>query len=133
MVTPQREIDAPSGPDVDAKFGDTVSYRFHVAKKSSFKPLDPSDHNATNRHVGQLVEPRGELREWLDAYHYVIVIERLHFVKRALSNYRRREIRSNASTHGRGFLVPNRPSGTPAPGRDKPQGIAAQAPAMRLC
>lgn len=111
MVTPLREIDAPSGSDVDAKFGDTVSYRFHVAKKSSFKPLDPSDHNATNRYVGQVVEPRGELREWLDADHGRIVIDRLHFVKRALSDCRRREMRSNGSTYGSGFLAPNRPVG----------------------
>ena len=81
MATPLREIDAPSSPDVDAKFGDTVAYRFHVAKKSSFKPLDPSDHNATNRRVCQLVEPGGELREWLDAEHESSVIDRLHSVK----------------------------------------------------
>ena len=81
MVTPLRETDAPSGPDVDAKFRDTVAYRFNVAKKSSFKPLDPSDHNATNRRVCQMVEPGGELREWLDAEHDRSVIERLHCVK----------------------------------------------------
>lgn len=47
MVAPLRETDASSSPDVDAKFGDTAAYRFHVGKKSSFKPVDPSDHNAT--------------------------------------------------------------------------------------
>ena len=88
MATPLREIDAPSGPDVDAKFGDAFAYRFHVAKKSLFKPLDPSDHNAPNRRVGQVVEPRGELGEWLDADHDRIVIDRLHFVKRIWSDCR---------------------------------------------
>ena len=106
-----REIDAPSGPNVDAKFRDTVAYRFHVAKKSSFKPLDPSDHNATNRRVCQIVEPRGELREWLDAEHDRSVIARLHTVKPTCSDCRQREIRSNVSTRGRGFLASNRPVG----------------------
>lgn len=91
MATPLREIDAPSGPDVDTKFGDTVANRFHVAKKSSFKPLDPSDHNATNRRICQVVEPRSELREWLDAEHVPTVIERLHSVKPTLSDSRQRE------------------------------------------
>lgn len=86
MVNPLREIDAPSGPDVDAEFGDTVAYRFHVAKKSSFKPLDPSNHNATNRRVFQMVEPRGELRKWLDDEHERNVIERLHLVKPTCSD-----------------------------------------------
>ena len=81
MATPLSEIDAPSGPEVDAKFGDAVAYGFNVAKKSSFKPLDPSDYNAANRRVCQTVEPRGELREWFDAKHDHSVIERLHPVK----------------------------------------------------
>jgi len=33
---------------MDAKLGDTVAYRFNVAEKTSFKPLDPRDQNATN-------------------------------------------------------------------------------------
>jgi hypothetical protein len=33
---------------MNAKLGDTVAHRLHVAEKTSFKPLDPSDHNATN-------------------------------------------------------------------------------------
>jgi hypothetical protein len=111
VATPLREIDAPSGPDVYPKFGYTVAYRFHVAKKSSFKPLDPSDHNATNRRVCQMVEPRGELREWPDAEHGHSVIERLHSVKPTWSDCRLREIRSNVSARGRGFLAPNRPVG----------------------
>ena len=37
---------------MDEKLGDTVSHRLNVAEKTSFKPLDPSDHNATNRTVG---------------------------------------------------------------------------------
>lgn len=67
MAIPLRGIDAPSGPEVDAKLGDTVTYRVHVTKKASFKPLDPSDHNATNRRICQTVEPGGDFRQWLDA------------------------------------------------------------------
>jgi hypothetical protein len=48
LATPLREIDAPTSPDVDAKLRDTFAHRFHVAEKSSFKPLDPSDHNAAD-------------------------------------------------------------------------------------
>jgi hypothetical protein len=107
VATPLREIDAPSGPDVDAKFGDTVAYRFNVAKKSSFKPLDPSDHNATNRRVCQMVEPKGELREWLDAEHKYTVIDRLHSVKPTWLD-RRQAFRSKVSAHGRGLPAPNR-------------------------
>jgi hypothetical protein len=82
LAAPLCEIDAPSSPDVDAKLEDTFAQRFHVAKKSSFKPLDPSDHNATNRRVCQVIEPRRELRECLDAEHEFMVIDRLHHVKR---------------------------------------------------
>jgi hypothetical protein len=105
---PLREIDAPSGPDVDAKFGDTVAYRFHVAEKSSFKPFDPSDHNATNRRVCQLVEPRGELREWLDAEHQCIGIDRLHPIKPICSDCGQQQIRFKVGAHGRCCLAPNR-------------------------
>ena len=108
MATPPREIDAPSGPDVDAKFGDTVAYRFHIAKKSSFKSLDPSDHNAANRCICQLVKPRGELRKRLDAEHVCIVIERLHPVQPICSDCRQREIKTNVSEGGHGFLAPDR-------------------------
>jgi hypothetical protein len=111
VATPLSEVDAPSGPDVDAKFGDTIAYRFHVAKKSSFKPLDPSDHNATNRRVCQIVEPRGELREWFDAEHDHSVIERLHSVKPTWSDCRQRVLRSNFSARSCCFLAPNRPVG----------------------
>jgi hypothetical protein len=48
LAAPLREIDAPASPDVDAKLGDTFAHRFYVAEKSSFKPLDPSDHNAAD-------------------------------------------------------------------------------------
>jgi hypothetical protein len=81
VFTPVREIDAPSGPDMNAKFEDPVAYRFDVAKQSSFKPLDPSDYNSSNRHVCQTVEPSGELREWLDDEHKQTVSDRLQFVK----------------------------------------------------
>jgi hypothetical protein len=68
---------------MDAKLGDTVAHRLNVAEKTSFKPLDPSDHNATNRGICQMVEPGGELRECFDAEHRANVIERLHIVKLA--------------------------------------------------
>jgi len=68
---------------MDAKLGYTVAHRLHVAKKTSFKPLDPSDHNATNRGISQMVEPRGELWECFDAEHRGNVIDRLHIVKPA--------------------------------------------------
>jgi hypothetical protein len=97
---------------VDTKFGDTVADRFHVAKKSSFKPLDPGDHNATNRRICQVVEPRSELREWLDAEHVPNVIERLHSVKPTLSDCRQREFMSDVSARGRGFLALHRPVGS---------------------
>lgn len=112
MATSLREIDAPSGPDVDAKFGDAVAYRFHVAKKSSFKPLDPSDHNASNRRVCQMVEPSGELREWLDSEHAPSVFERLHPVKPTRSGCPQREPRSIVSARGRAFLAPHRLDGS---------------------
>jgi len=66
---------------MDSKLGDTVAHRLHVAEKTSFKPLDPRDHNATNRGVCKLVKPRGEFRERFDAEHVSSVIERLHIVK----------------------------------------------------
>jgi len=106
---------------MDAKFGDTVSYRFDVAKKSSFKTLDPSGHNATNRRICQIVEPKGELREWFDAEHDRTVIDRLHSVKLSWSDCRQREIGSDINVRGRGFLAQNRPVGNTRswPGRAK--------------
>ena len=66
---------------MDAKLGDAVAHRLHVAEQTSFKPLDPRDHNATNRGVSQVVKPSGELRERFDGEHGGNVIDRLHFVK----------------------------------------------------
>jgi hypothetical protein len=54
---------------MDAKLGDAVAHRLHVTEKTSFKPLDPRNHDAPNRGVCQLVEPSGELGECLDAEH----------------------------------------------------------------
>ncbi len=68
---------------MDAKLGHAVTHRLYVAEQTSVKPLDPSDHNATNRGVCQTVEPRGEPRECFDAEHGINVIERLHIVKTA--------------------------------------------------
>ena len=68
---------------MDAKLGDTVGHRLYVAEKTSFKPLDPRDHNATNGGVCHMVEPSCELRKCLHAQHGVNVIERLHSVKPA--------------------------------------------------
>ena len=42
---------------MDAKLRDTVAYWLNVAKQAAFKPLDPCDHNATDRGVCQMVEP----------------------------------------------------------------------------
>ncbi len=66
---------------MDAKLGDTVAHRFNVAEKTSFKPLDPGNHNATNRDVGQMVKPKGELWDCLDGETDITVIDRLHTVK----------------------------------------------------
>jgi hypothetical protein len=52
---------------VDSELGDTVAHRFTVAKKRSFKPLDPGNQTTTHRGVCQMVKPRGELRECFDA------------------------------------------------------------------
>lgn len=94
MATPLREVDAPASPNVDAKLSDTFAHRFHVAEKPSFKPLDPSDHNAPDRRVRQMVEPGRELREGFDAEHRGIVIDRLQPVRLDLSNRRPREVLS---------------------------------------
>jgi len=94
---------------MDAKLGDTVAHRLHVAEKTSFKPLDPRDHNATNRGVCQMVEPRGELRECSDAEHGSTVFERLHIVKPAWPDHRERKVSSRVSAGARGFAAPNRP------------------------
>ena len=98
---------------MDSQLGDTVAHRLHVAEKTSFKPLDPRDHNATSRGVCQLVEPRGELRERFDTEHASNVIERLHIVKpaylAALPDRRERQVRSSVFTGARGFAAPNRP------------------------
>lgn len=76
LATPLGEVHAPSGPDVDSELGHTVAHRFNVAEKTSFKSLDPGNHNTTNRGVCQMVKPRGELRECLDDEHGVTVIGR---------------------------------------------------------
>jgi hypothetical protein len=69
-----------------------------------------------------MVEPGGELRQWLDAEHEHSVIERLHSVKPypvapdcnvpsvkpTWLDCRQREFRSNVSAHGRRLLAPNR-------------------------
>jgi hypothetical protein len=115
LATPLREIDAPASPDVDAKLRDTFAHRFHVAKKFSFKPLDPSEHNAADRRVCQMVEPGRELRERLDVEHQHIVIDRLQCLKRALSDPRPREILSEAGRHDDGLLASN-----PAAFRERP-------------
>ena len=81
---------APSGPDMDAKLGDAVAHRLHVAGQTSLEPLDSRDDNAPNRGVCQMVEPRAEFRECLDAEHGGIVIERLHTVEPARSDPRER-------------------------------------------
>jgi hypothetical protein len=47
---------------MDAKLGDAIAHRLHVAEQTAFKSLDPRNHNATNRGVCHVVEPRGELR-----------------------------------------------------------------------
>lgn len=57
MAVPLREVHAPSGPDVDAKFADAVADRFNVAKKSPLQSFDPSEQYTANRCVCQLVEP----------------------------------------------------------------------------
>jgi len=66
---------------MDAEFGDAVAHRIHVAEKASFKPLDASDHDATNRGVCQMVQPSGELGQCFDLEPMYMVIERLHIVK----------------------------------------------------
>lgn len=91
MTATLRKVNAPSGPDMDAKLGDAVAHRLRVAKQTSFKPLDPSDHNAANRGVCETVEPRGELRKRFDAEHGSNVIERLHSVKTAWPDRRKRK------------------------------------------
>jgi hypothetical protein len=40
---------------MDAKRGDAVAHRLHVTEQTAFEPLDPSDHDATNRGVCQIV------------------------------------------------------------------------------
>jgi hypothetical protein len=54
---------------MDAKLRDAVAHWLYVAEQTSFKPLNPRNHNATNRGVCHVVEPRGELRERFDAEH----------------------------------------------------------------
>jgi hypothetical protein len=66
---------------MNAKLGDTVDHWFNVAEKTSLKPLDPRDHNASNRGVCHAVETFGELGERFDAEHGGNVIERLHSLK----------------------------------------------------
>ena len=97
---------------MDAKLGDTVAHRLNVAEKTSFKPLDPCDHNAANRGICQMVEPRGELRECFDAEHRGNVIVRLHFVKPAWPYRRERKFSSRVSACARGFVATNRPVGS---------------------
>jgi len=79
---------------MDAKLGHAFAHWLYVAEQTSFKPLDPGDDNATNRGVRQLVEPRGELRECLDAEHGINVIERLHCVKPVWLDSRERKLSS---------------------------------------
>jgi len=43
-----REVHAPPGTEMDAKLEDTVAHWLDIAEKTSFQPLDPSNHNATN-------------------------------------------------------------------------------------
>ena len=74
---------------MDAKLGDAVAHRLRVTEQTSFKPLDPSDHNAANRGVFETVEPRGELRKCFDAENGNNVIERLHSVKTSCSDRRK--------------------------------------------
>ena len=112
LATLLREVHAPSGPDMDAKLGDTVAHRLHVTEKTSLKPLDPRDHNALNSSVCQVVEPRGEFRQCFDAEHGQNVVDRLHIVKplppRPVS--RKREVFSRVSSGASGFAAPNRPA-----------------------
>ena len=97
---------------MDAKLGDTVAHRFHVAKQTSFKPLDPSDHNATNRGVCQMVEPRGELRECFDTEHNRSVIERLHIVKTTYYGMSGPKVGTRVNLGARSFAALNRPVGS---------------------
>ena len=69
LATSLREVQAPSRPDMNPELGDTVAHRLNVAEKTSFKPLDPRDHNATNRGIRQVVDPSAELWECFDAEH----------------------------------------------------------------
>lgn len=92
MAVPLREVAAPSGPDVDAKFADAVADRFNVAKKSALQSFNPSDHYTANRSVCQLVEPGGELGERPDAVHGLNVIDRIQCV-----NPSGRQLRAQAS------------------------------------
>jgi hypothetical protein len=68
---------------MDAKLGYAAAHWLNVAEKISLKPLDPRNHNASNRGVCQMGEPRGELRERFDAEQESIVIDRLHMIKPA--------------------------------------------------
>ncbi len=94
---------------MNSKLGDTVAHWLYVAEKTSLKPLDPSDHNTTNRGVRQLAEPSGELRERFDAEHVRNVIERLRIVKPALLDRSERKVRSRFFAGARSFVAPNRP------------------------
>lgn len=66
---------------MNAKLGDTVAHWLNVAEKTSLEPLDPRNHNTSNRGVSHVVEPFGELGKRFDAEHGGNVIERLHSVK----------------------------------------------------
>ena len=83
----------------------------NVAEKTSFKPLDPSDHKATNRGGCQMVKPSGELRECFDTEHDITVIDRLHIVKSAWPDRRKRKISFRVSANARGRAASKRPVG----------------------
>jgi hypothetical protein len=48
---------------VDAKLRDAATHGLHVTGQSEFEPLEPRDHHAADRRIGELVHPRRELRE----------------------------------------------------------------------
>jgi hypothetical protein len=134
LAAPLREVHAPSGPNADAKLGDTVAHRLHFTQKTSLKPLDPSNHNASNRGVSQLAEPSGEFRECFDAERELNVFDRLHIVKPPRPVSRNQKVFSRVSSGASGFTAPNRravstrswPRATLAPSRssltDQPGG-----------
>jgi hypothetical protein len=101
---------------MDAKLGDTVAHRLNVAEKTSLKPLDPRNHNASNRGVCQMVEPRGELWECFDAEPGGNVVDRLHIVKLPCER--------SVLTTWRGFKAP----GAPKPQPERLLRAAAVAP-----